>query len=79
MKDVLAMTDRLKAELPQMLEEHKAIVVALENLSQVAKKAKKTEFSDFAEKLILHAHTEEEVLYPATIVIGEYLKLKFSK
>jgi hypothetical protein len=28
------------------------------------------------EKLKLHAQTEEEVLYPAAILIGEYLKLK---
>jgi hypothetical protein len=26
--------------------------------------------------LMLHAQTEEEVLYPAAILIGEYLKLK---
>jgi hypothetical protein len=29
MAGVLALTERLKAELPQMLEEHKAIVAAL--------------------------------------------------
>ena len=29
MKEVLPMTDRLKADLPHMLEEHKAIVAAL--------------------------------------------------
>jgi len=25
---------------------------------------------------MLHAQTEEEVLYPAAILVGEYLKLK---
>jgi hypothetical protein len=29
----------------------------------------------FAEKLRLHARTEEGVLYPAAILVGEYLKL----
>ncbi len=76
MRDVLTMTDKLKRELPQMLEEHKAIVGALENLREVAKKENKIEYAHFAEKLILHARTEEEVLYPAAILIGEYLKLK---
>lgn len=28
----------------------------------------------FAEKLKLHAQTEEEVLYPAAILLGEHLK-----
>lgn len=39
MGDMLVMTDRLKAELPKMLEEHKAIVAALEQLKAAAKKA----------------------------------------
>ena len=78
MKQVLTMTDRLKAELSQMLEEHKAIVAALKNLADVAEKEKKIEYAHFAEKLILHAQTEEKVLYPTAILIGEYLKLRLS-
>jgi hemerythrin superfamily protein len=70
------MTDRLKAELPKMLEEHKAVVAALKNLIAAAEEEKKLEHARFAEKLMLHAQTEEEVLYPAAILVGEYLKLK---
>jgi hypothetical protein len=76
MKSVIAMTDRLKAELPEMLEEHKAVVAALEKLSTEALAENKPEHARFAEKLMLHAKTEEEVLYPAAILVGEYLKLK---
>ncbi len=79
MRQVLQMTDRLKVELPQMLEEHKAIVAALKKLSDVAKREKKIEYVHFAEKLIAHAKTEEEVLYPTAILIGEYVKLKLGK
>lgn len=75
MADVLALTERLKAELPQMLEEHKAIVAALSHLVEVANQEHKLEYAHFAEKLMLHAQTEEEVLYPTAIMIGEYLKL----
>jgi hypothetical protein len=76
MGSVLRMTDRLKAELPKMLEEHKAVVAALKNLIAAAEADNKPEHARFAEKLMLHAQTEEEVLYPAAILIGEYLKLK---
>jgi hypothetical protein len=76
MKSVLRMTDRLKAELPEMLEEHKAVVAALKNLIAAAEAENKPEHARFAEKLMLHAQTEEEVLYPAAILVGEYLKLK---
>ncbi|HEX6440341.1 MAG TPA: hemerythrin domain-containing protein [Candidatus Binatia bacterium] len=76
MRAVLTMTDRLKAELPEMLREHQAVVAALEELSAAAQKEKLPEHARFAEKLMLHAKTEEEVLYPAAVLIGEYLKLK---
>ncbi|HOE17131.1 MAG TPA: hemerythrin domain-containing protein [Syntrophorhabdaceae bacterium] len=79
MREVLMMTDKLKAELKQMLKEHKAIVGALKRLAAIAKKEKKMEYARFAEKLMLHAKTEEEVLYPASILVGEYLKLKLKK
>ena len=36
MKNVLVMTDKLKAELPLMLAEHKAIVAALDHLAKAA-------------------------------------------
>jgi hypothetical protein len=75
-KSVLSMTDRLKSELSEMLKEHKAIVAELENLMAAAGVEKKPEHARFAEKLMLHAQTEEEVLYPAAILVGEYLKLK---
>ena len=76
MKEALKMTDRLKAELPEMVEEHRAIVEALGILTDAAKKEKKMEYVHFAEKLTLHAKTEEEVLYPAALLIGEYIKTK---
>jgi hypothetical protein len=76
MQDVLVMTEKLKAELGEMLEEHRAIVAALKKLAAVAKKEGKRGYERFADKLILHARTEEQVLYPAAILIGEYLKLK---
>jgi hemerythrin superfamily protein len=79
MRKVLPMTDRLKADLSHMLEEHKAIVAALTNLINEAKKARKPDYTHFAEKLTLHAKNEEEILYPAALLVGEYIKLKFTK
>jgi hypothetical protein len=79
MKDVVVMTDKLKAELPRMLEEHKAVVAALEQLVEAARKEGKTEHIRFAEDLMLHARNEEEVLYPAAILVGEHLKLRLER
>jgi hypothetical protein len=76
MRGVLVMTERLKAELPDMLREHEAVVAALKKLTAAAEKEKLPEHARFAEKLMLHAQTEEEVLYPAAILVREYIKLK---
>jgi len=79
MKDAIAMAERLRAELDQMLEEHREIVARLKTLTETALKENKLDYVQFAEKLSLHAQTEEEVLYPAAILVGKYLKLQFEK
>jgi hypothetical protein len=75
-RKVLEMTEKLKASLGEMLEEHKTIVLALRDLAHAARREGKMEHAKFAEKLIQHAKTEEEIFYPVAILIGEYLKLK---
>ena len=77
MKQVISITDKLKKELPVMLAEHQQIITALKVLIQHAKIEDHPEVISFAEKLILHAQTEEEVSYPTSILIGDYIKLRF--
>ncbi len=76
MRAVLPMTDRLRAELPQMLTEHKAVVGALRGLAAAGRREKKPAAVRFAEALTLHALSEEQVLYPAAIVVGEYVRAR---
>lgn len=79
MRDAITLADRLKADLPQMLEEHKAIVDALDELEKAAKSENKTAAAEFTAKLRMHAQNEEEVMYPAAILVGEYLKLRLKE
>jgi hypothetical protein len=79
MRSVIALTDRLTAEMPRMLSEYKAIVEALDELGEAAKAECHPHVSRFVEELRTHAQNEEEVLYPAAILVGEYLKLKFPR
>lgn len=71
MAEVLPLARRLKAELPKMLEEHRQIGAALERLRSAAEQAGKPEHARFAESLLRHAQMEEDVLYPAAILVGE--------
>jgi len=79
MTDILLMTDMLKTELNEMLKEHKQILNALRKLVVAAKKERKMEYLRFADRLTLHAKAEEELYYPAAILVGEYVKLKLGK
>lgn len=79
MREALVMTNKLQTNLDEMLKEHKEIVAALKKLVAAAKKENKLEYVRFADKLILHAQTEEQVYYPASLLIGKYLKLKLKK
>lgn len=75
-RTVVQLAARLKEELPRMLEEHRAIVKALDALAEAARAEAHQAALSFVEKLKLHALTEEEVLYPAAILVGEYLSMK---
>lgn len=75
MNDVLALTDRLEAELPEMLAEHKAIVAALEHLQGAAERAGRSDIVAFAKELVQHARTEEDVMYPAAVLVGRHVRL----
>jgi hypothetical protein len=74
MAEVIKMTDRLEAELPQMLAEHKDIVAALQTLVEAAAAESKPDQAHFAEELMAHARMEEEVSYPTALLIGRYVK-----
>ena len=71
---VQAMSDTLRAELPTMLEEHKRIRAAVAELGRVARVAGAEKYERLAEQLAQHALTEEEVLYPAAILVGDLLR-----
>jgi hypothetical protein len=73
---VLPLTDSLRAEMPRMLEEHKAIREATKRLGEAAKAAGNLAVARLAESLALHAQNEEEVTYPAAIVVGDLLRLR---
>lgn len=76
MKPAIAIAEKLKQEHQQMLAEHQQIVKSLQTLKSAATEEKQPQVVRFVEMLQQHAKTEEQVLYPAAIVIGEYLKLK---
>jgi iron-sulfur cluster repair protein YtfE (RIC family) len=73
---VLAMTDALRSELPRMLEEHKGIRAAVDALRLAAREAQSPRYEQLADQLAVHAQNEEEVLYPAAILVGDLIRTR---
>ncbi len=79
MREVLPLTDRMKQELPSLLAEHSTIVAALRKFTEAAREEKRQDCADLGERIITHIQSEEDVLYPVSILIGEYVKLKLGR
>lgn len=70
---LIAMSDSLARELPRMLEEHKMIAMAVTRLEAAAGKSGAENWVRFALQLRQHALAEEEVYYPAAVLVGRCL------
>jgi hypothetical protein len=62
-----------------MLQEHEEIGTALGELAAAARDEGKMDVVAWADNLKAHARNEEEVLYPAAIVVGDYVKAKLGR
>lgn len=79
MASALPLLARLRDEMPLMLEEHRAIRGAVQVFAEAAEAEGAEDDVRLARELKLHAQFEEEVLYPAALLVGEFLRLHFNK
>lgn len=79
MRAVLPLTDSLRAELPRMLEEHRAIREATLRLRSAAQAAHDSAVVELAEKLKVHAQSEEELFYPAAVLVGDLVRARLGE
>jgi hypothetical protein len=76
MRAVLPMTDSLRAELPRMLQEHVAIRAATMRMRDAARAERNVKVAELAEQLAMHARSEEDVLYPAAVLVGRLVRVE---
>jgi hypothetical protein len=79
MTDAIGLGETLKQDWPHLLAEHRLIDEALQVLVKAAYQEDHPEVIEFAVRLRLHARTEEQVLYPAAMLVSDYLKLKLDR
>ena len=73
MRAILPLTDALKQELPGMLQEHRLIGEALDELARVAREEAPA-YAELSAKIRAHALNEEQILYPAALLVGEMVR-----
>lgn len=70
----IEMANKLQDKHAEMKKEHGAIGIALLELRNVAEEENNSKTKRFVKDLTLHVEIEDQVLYPTTILIGNYLK-----
>ena len=75
-KDIILLSEKVKPMMNHMSAEHQLLKVYLEELKQASDSDSRPEIIEFENEVSKHAISEEEVYFPTSILIGEYLKLK---
>jgi hypothetical protein len=78
MNEAVFLADKLKAEMPKMLAEHAVILAAVNRLDEAARLQGKMQYQGLAAMMRLHLEEEEEVYYPAALLVGVYLHVKLA-
>lgn len=72
--EAIGMSEMLQSKLQELTTEHENIADALQKLKIVADEENNHTAKQFVKDLLLHVETEDQVFYPATILVGNYLK-----
>ena len=72
----LSLSDSLRRVLPHVLGEHSRIGRAVESLREAAKAEHMPKYEMLADQVALHAQHEEEVLYPAAMLVGDLIRAR---
>lgn len=73
-EEAIKMADNLQLKLAEMTQDHLDIKDVLNELKLIAEEEKNFMVIYFVRNLVSHMELEDEVLYPATILVGNYLK-----
>ncbi len=74
MSEILLLVDTLRLRLPELLAEHEAARAAAQHLERVARAARAADIARFAHAFLNHMRFEEEVLYPAALLVGDLIR-----
>ena len=78
-KEIITLTEKFRENSDVMLAEHQMITHFLGEMMRAAERENHQELVGFDGELQKHAVLEEEILFPAVLLIGDYLKQKYGE
>jgi hypothetical protein len=75
----IPIAERLRGELRRLRDDHVAMFSALEAFAEAAREEKREDYRRLAYDLIEHSRTEEAILYPAALLVGDYVRLSLER
>lgn len=78
-EDVIKLTEKFKTQLTHMNIEHQMIKAYMEEMKLADKDKNHPEIIEFETEVHKHAKSEEDVFFPAAILVGDFLKLKSAR
>jgi uncharacterized protein YicC (UPF0701 family) len=79
MSEALPLFNEFSDAVKDMISEHHMIGAALELLVAAARAEEGAELASLASRMVAHMRLEEEVVYPAALVLGKYLQLRLAR
>jgi len=79
MSGMLPFTDRLRRELPRLLDEHLRIARAFDEVATLARLAGRPELARLTRQVQTYALLREQVIYPAAILAGDTVRLRLGR
>jgi hypothetical protein len=77
MADAIPVFRELESVLPDMVAEHHVIRAALESLVAAGREKERPDIAEIAGHALAHMRMEEAVVYPAALLLGRYLRIRF--
>lgn len=74
--EIMLLTEKFKSQFDHTSAEHQLIKAFVDEMVQAARTEGHSEVLAFEIEIGKHAAIEDEILFPTTLLIGEYLKLK---
>lgn len=74
--EIISLTGKLESQMEHLNAEHQLIKAYVDELLKTKAALDHPEIKSLENQLEQHAKTEEEIYFPAAIMVGKYLKLK---